>query len=258
MQTDNEETMSKLSTIRNYYRAIGLAGVFWAGWGRLTKTKRVLQVNNAQLKAPVQLRVPSSDVDVYAQIFFRQGYSVQPPKAPRVILDAGANIGLASLYFASQYPDAKIIAIEPEKENFEMLKKNISKYANIIPVQATLWERDGEIALIDIRRGSSGYITEELGESQDYSGKFRHRVPAISVETLLKERGLDEIDLFKIDIQGAEKEVFGGAKAWLGKVNGIIIELHERRKPGCRQAVYDATPDFREVWKRRSVVYLSR
>lgn len=42
---------------------------------------------------------------------------------PRVIVDAGANIGLASLFFANKYADAKIIAIEPEEHNFKILKK---------------------------------------------------------------------------------------------------------------------------------------
>jgi predicted O-methyltransferase YrrM len=43
-----------------------------------------------------------------------------------VVVDAGANIGLASLWFANQYPKAKIVCIEPDPENFRILKENLA------------------------------------------------------------------------------------------------------------------------------------
>ena len=64
--------------------------------------------------------------------------------------------GFASIYFANKYPGAKIIAIEPEQSNFELLKDNIAPYPNIIPIQAALWHKNEEINLIDPGLGKSG------------------------------------------------------------------------------------------------------
>jgi len=64
---------------------------------------------------------------------------------PDVIVDAGANIGLASICFANKYANATIIAVEPEQSNFELLEENVAPYPNIVPVQAALWYEDSEV-----------------------------------------------------------------------------------------------------------------
>ncbi len=86
---------------------------------------------------------------VYREIFIKQHYEFLVKKSPEVIIDAGANIGLASIYFANKYPKAKIIAIEPEKGNFAILKKNVSPYSNIFLIQAVLWNKNEKINLLD-------------------------------------------------------------------------------------------------------------
>ena len=62
--------------------------------------------------------------------------------APRVVVDAGANIGLSTVFFANKFPQAKIVAIEPEPSNFAMLRDNVAPYPNVTPVQAALWKED--------------------------------------------------------------------------------------------------------------------
>ncbi len=106
------------------------------------------------------MRLNTSDFPTFDQVFIQQEYDFDISRAPKVIVDAGANIGLASIYFANKYPDAKIIAIEPEQSNFKLLEMNVSPYPNVIPVQAALWNKNEDINLIDPGLGKWGFMTE--------------------------------------------------------------------------------------------------
>lgn len=68
----------------------------------------------------------------------------------------------------------------------------------------------------------------------------------VTVAKLLKDSGFDEIDLLKVDIEGAEKEVFGAADVdeWLPKVKVIAIELHDRMKDGCSYEFFKAVSKY--------------
>ena len=80
----------------------------------------------------------------------------------------------------------------------------------------------------------------------------------MTVDTLMKEHGIDHIDILKIDIEGAEKEVFRDPSAWIGKVDALIVELHERMKLGCNRSFYNGTNCFDDEWFQGENVYLAR
>jgi hypothetical protein len=66
-------------------------------------------------------------------------------------------------------------------------------------------------------------------------------VPSVTIGDILRESGFDHIDILKLDIEGAEKELFReGWEEWLPKVRMIVIELHDRFVPGCSQSFYSA------------------
>jgi len=69
-------------------------------------------------------------------------------------------------------------------------------------------------------------------------------VRAITMDALMNETGIDSIDLLKVDIEGAEVEVFESC-AWIGKVRVIAIETHDRLRSGCSSVVQSAANDFR-------------
>lgn len=80
------------------------------------------------------LRVPSSNLFTHEAIIRNRGYQLKIHRQPQVIVDAGANIILSSLFFANQYPAAKIIAIEPRAKNFGLLQRNTALYPNTLPL----------------------------------------------------------------------------------------------------------------------------
>jgi len=222
-----------------YYRLCGARGVCAVASSRLFGTPRELTITPPGADYPVHLRLNTSDFCAYKDVLICQEkqYDVGAMDFnPRTIVDAGAHIGMASILFARKYPAAKIIAIEPEPKNFAALVRNTFRYSTITPIQAALWKEDGEVALgtSDAHPKGAFQVAENGGE----------RVRAITMRTLMSETGIDSIDLLKVDIEGAEKEVFETC-AWIKNVRVIAIELHDRIKPGCRSVVEAAAADFR-------------
>ncbi len=249
-----------ISIIRKYKNILGYKSLLYFIKRKLTSELTLFEINRKDYKYPFYIRVPSSDIFTYQQIFIDEEYKFNIKQEPKVIIDAGANIGLASIYFANRYKNSKIIAIEPEESNFHLLKKNIAPYHNIVPLQAALWHKDEMINVIDIGLGKWGFITgtEEEYLKQMPSSKICHTVLGITVDTIIKDYNLSSIDILKIDIEGAEKEVFSSTSTWIDKVNILIVELHERIKPGCNRIFYKNTDGFDNEWIQGENIYLSK
>lgn len=243
-----------LKTVSFYLKTIGLYGLFLALKGKLLKKQYLLKKNHPSVLHPFFLRVPSSDVPTFAQIFIENEYEFNVLNNPETIIDAGANVGLAAIYFANKYPTAKIYSIEPEGANFQTLKINVSPYKNITPIQAALWNTDGEINLTNPGLGSWGFITEENDENKratkNFTADFFQKVPSFTMDTILANNNLQQVDILKIDIEGAEKEVFENSTSWISKIETVIVETHDYLKPGTHQSYMNGTPGFKEEWKQ--------
>lgn len=247
-----------IGRIKYYLRTIGVRGLVSAIKGKITKTSVLLQINRPDIKFPFFLRVPSSDVPTFEQVFIKQEYDSTVKKTPRTIVDAGANIGLASIYFANKFPDAKIIAIEPEESNLEVLKRNIAPYGNIISIRGALWHENTRINLVDPGLGKWGFMTQAQDGVEERYGEIVHEVQGLTLDAIMKEQGIDHIDILKIDIEGAEREVFGDPSAWIEKVDVLIVELHERMKPGCNRSFHCGSSGFDHEWMQGENLYRAR
>ena len=150
-----------ISSIKYYYTRFGINGLISAIKTKLDGVDRLIQVSRKDLKAPFYLRLRTSDIPTFDQIFINKEYLFKTSNDPKVIVDAGANIGLSTIFFANKYPESKIIAIEPENDNFKILKMNVSPYTNVIPLQAALWNKNKEINLVDPGQGNWGFTTEK-------------------------------------------------------------------------------------------------
>lgn len=247
-----------IDAIVRYHQVVGLRGLLSAVKGKAAKTPILLEMRRPGVRFPFYLRVPSTDVSAFEQIFIRQEYGFEVSRPPRTIIDAGANIGLASVYFANRFPAARIIAIEPEASNFEILQRNVLPYGNIVALRAALWHENRRISLVDPALGHWGFMTQAAGDGQQTSGSMVHEVQAWTIDRIMADHGIDHIDILKVDIEGAEREVFGDSSAWLGQVDALIVELHERLKSGCNRSFYNGTGGFDREWWQGEKVYLAR
>lgn len=237
-----------------YFRVLGAKGAAASVLGKLLRHPRILAIRGNGLLSPILLRVPSSDAEAYEQIFLQGEYHFEVARPPEVIVDAGANIGIASIYFALRYPAALIFAIECEKSNFDMLQLNVRRYRNIIPIHAALWNCDGQLQIVDPGLGKWGFMTVEKSAGAERAPNVR----ALTLRSIMRDHGISHIDIFKVDIEGAELEVFGDSSPWIDSIDTIIAELHDRLKPGCERVFADATADFPERWRQGENVYVAR
>lgn len=220
--------------ISHYYRLLGCRGVMAFLLGKATRTKPMVKVTVPGIRHPVYVRACTTDASVYAQVLVEKHYEFELPINPRFIIDAGANIGLAAVYFANRFPDAAIIAVEPEADNYAMLCRNAAPYPQIRPLRAALWSENCRLHLFDPGQGSHGFQIRS-----DSAGSAA--VDAVTVDYILQQAGMKEVDLLKIDIEGAEKEVFEASAEWRGRMLAVMAELHESLKPGCNAAFEAAT-----------------
>jgi FkbM family methyltransferase len=167
---------------------------------------------------------------LYEEIFKKYIYYVQLEKLNPRILDCGAHIGLASIYFKSMYPQAQITAFEPQPANLEYLLKNleVNRMSDVQVIPKALWSSDGQMQLhIDEDQENHWSSTSSL-----LKGSWTSKQPTapIIVETTRLSPFLNEpIDILKLDVEGVEDEVLGECKAYLPNVAHIFIEFHATR-----------------------------
>jgi len=154
------------------------------------------------------------------EIFLHQSLAFETREANPRILDCGANVGIASIYFKQRYPNARITAFEADPSLAEMCRRNLqSNSASDVDVQASaVWTEDGPIEFV--AEGSDSGAVAVLEPSM--TGQ-RIVVPAVRLRDWLHE----PIDLLKIDIEGAELAVLQDCLDRLHHVRNISIDLHE-------------------------------
>lgn len=230
-------------------------------WLTLLKEKylspmMIFSVNVPGLKYPVFLRAHSSDIECFCQIFCRKELKNEIENPVRYIVDAGANIGLSSVFLANKYPNAAIDALEVSSKNLEILKLNANPYPNIHIVPKGLWGRSAMLRISNPSAEPWAFQVEETYKS-DTQG-----IPAIGIKELLEIRRSKKevdpiIDLLKVDIEGAEINVFDiDAKSWLPFIHCLMIELHDHFKPGCKEAVLSAIGDLNYSYKQQGEYHM--
>lgn len=215
----------------------------------LALSERVLNVSRK--KTPITVRVPrlggasivlrrnSTDLILAYSLFMKDGeydFLFQKPyvdilQNAKVVFDVGANIGLFSLICNSINPNTKFICIEPENNNYNILKKNMQSI-NSVCMKKGLWNKETSLKVVPRNTGEWGYIVEEVSDGNE------NTIEAISIYDILNANTIEVIDILKIDIEGAEFQVFDHtSEMWIDRVNCLIIEFHDRIRNGCSERV---------------------
>ena len=205
---------------------------------------RPVQLTSFSLMAPsinlaAAVRPATSDIATYEQIFLKGDYDSPhlPPEA-QTILDLGANIGLSALFFGARYPRARIVAVEPDKDNYSLLIKNVEPLGSRVAcIKGAVWPTDGTVTfeMVDAQGANLDYWGGRVEKSDGVSPTS---VRSFNIGTLCDMFSIERIDILKVDIEGAELEVFSeGYETWLSRVNTVVVETHERFRPGSEVAV---------------------
>lgn len=165
-------------------------------------------------------KIPSSYHNTELQRFYDS--KVERGAVP-LIIDCGANIGASAVYFSEKYPEAKIIAIELDKENYNCLVENTSGNSSISPLHAAITNQGGMFQVENPEAGHNGYSSKR-DECGDIQGKTVNQILLDNIDTVPF--------IIKIDIEGGEAALFTDNTDWCHKFQVIVIELHDWMLPG--------------------------
>lgn len=161
---------------------------------------------------------------LFKEIFVSNEYYFETDSEVPVIVDCGANIGMSVLYFKWLYPNARILAFEPNPHTFKLLEKNV-KANNLQNVEIY------NIALFDKKTEIPFYIGENLATlegsiREDRGGKTEMNINAEKLSYILKDT--EKVDLIKMDVEGAELNIIKDLyeSTAIKKVNEYLIEYH--------------------------------
>jgi FkbM family methyltransferase len=188
----------------------------------------------------VHIRPKTTDAETFIDIFRRKAYDLsrygqfsrvmavyqqllEAGQTP-VIIDAGANVGAASIWFSRQFPQAHIFAIEPDANNAEVCRLNTKDLPNVRVIEAAIGSEHG---LVSLRNPKNQAWTVQT--IRNNSGKIA--VCTIS-ETAFAAQQPAKIFLVKIDIEGFEEDLFAKNTDWMDDVEVIMIEPHDWLFPG--------------------------
>jgi FkbM family methyltransferase len=247
--------LKQLATARYFWiRAAPLAPAsrlrvaVYQGFPRLAPA--TIRVELKETAVAPRVRCRTTDIFVLLEVFADRQYQMPVGfRPPQVIVDAGANIGLTSLFFVSRYPEARIVAIEPDDENFELLLANTGQYRNVRALKAALWHEHGNVELHDPGIGKWG-----LKASPGQSGTADVRT--VTMDDLIGEYG--RVDLLKMDIEGAERDVLKHSLSWFDSVGALALEIHDVETTDVISVFDDLTREFVRCGERNSVTVVVR
>lgn len=158
-----------------------------------------------------------SFISTYEELFLNDIYRFKPSETANIILDCGANMGLSVLYFASNYPEHKIIAFEPEEHIFNILQENVNTFGlkNVQLDKKAVWSKAEQLHFYT-DNGMGGRVNVE------YAGQRPQVIDAVPLSEYINE----DVDFLKIDIEGAEDVVLRSCASEIHKVNNLFFEYH--------------------------------
>lgn len=196
------------------------------GWSTMT-----LHVRGA---ADIRFRLAGSDINVLRQVFVKKSYELTKyPQYPDILdayrkilasgkvpvfVDGGANIGASAIWFARMFPDALVLAVEPDPGNAALCRHNCAPFEKIRVVEAALGSTSGAADIIDpaaeswsmqVRRASAGSIR------------------IVSVPDLIASVENGCAFGVKVDIEGFEQELFSENTDWLDDISLLTVEPHD-------------------------------
>jgi FkbM family methyltransferase len=157
-------------------------------------------------------------------------------KDDSVVIDAGANMGIFSIFAASLAPRGKIYAFEPVRGTFKSLVKNIQEYSNVALINKGLGDRTARKKILNLGVGDEGSVMEDspfYKNSKDRKGILED-VEVTTIDDFVKENNLPRVDFIKIDTEGYEANILRGAAETIKKFKPVIA-MSAYHNPGDKK-----------------------
>lgn len=163
------------------------------------------------------------------------------PDPGEIVLDVGAGVGEEARWFSRRVgPTGRVVAIEAHPRTFRCLEAMVAAngLVNVVPVHLAASDAEGELAIED--------GAESLGNSV-VAGAGAIRVPATTLDAVAAARGLDRVDLLKLNIEGAEVAALRGAAGLLARTRHVVVSCHDFKADRGGEASYRTKAAVREL-----------
>lgn len=233
-----------------FKKAIGLVRQFVGDSARLGPG--IAAITLARILGRQQIMVPlwgigsivvrpgDSDLETFREVFLSRSYDLaSKPQGARlkqfyrkqlecgilpVIVDAGANVGAAALWFAQEFPASSIFALEPDKDSAQICRENCAKLRNIVVIEGAIGGRPGTVAV------------DHVGKSWTFRTRRIDNEAGIRVYTVVDILAMAgaraALLIVKVDIEGFEADLFATGTEWIVNTPAIFIEPHDWLFPG--------------------------
>jgi FkbM family methyltransferase len=253
--------------VRRFFRAPGYIRNFglWHGLRLLFSVEKNISRDSDSIrsyKVPgychyIYLRDTVSDHATFRQCMVMQQYDFLPfPQSARLmhyyheciarnetplIIDCGANIGLATLWFFVRFPKACIVAVEPDTENFKLLTKNTEHLgAQVKRLQGGIWDRSTNLVITNPDAGSSAFQVKEIDINE------KTGIRAYTINEICTMNGTAAPFIVKLDIEGAQSTLFRSNTDWVKNTPLITLELDDWLLPwsGCNRNFFSCVSQY--------------
>jgi FkbM family methyltransferase len=212
--------------------------VWWKLEARVRRPD-LIRLHPSRVEHHLYARRGTSDLDVFGMVFSAGEYEpVSDQSDVRFILDGGGNVGYSAAWFLATFPDAVVCSIEPDADNVQLLRRNLEPYGpRAIVLHAALWSTNTDVTVVGGYRDGRSWSRQvhPLGGV----GAAGAAVPAVTIDEVMRMVGVERISILKLDVEGAEAELFRNPHTWIDAVDAIAVELHDDAGFG------DATAAFR-------------
>lgn len=237
-----------ISKLPNYIKSFGLFHGFRLLLlieGTIFKTSTITKKYTVPgYPEPIYLRKTTSDYSIFWQCIVQRQYNMlRFPQSNRLmstyqeyvkkgykplIIDCGANIGLSALFLAKLFPKATIYAIEPDENNFMMLKLNIASLeGRVVALRGGIWHENANLRIINPASGSASFrvaTTTTIDNSKEI-------IRTYTIDEICTLAGTSTPFIVKVDIEGAQSNLFKNNTSWVSNTHLIMLELDDWLMP---------------------------
>ena len=173
-----------------------------------------------------RILAPQNAAGIFMETFVGEAYErVWRPEEGDTVLDIGAYVGMFTIKASKAVgPTGRVIAIEPSPENYALLKRNCKGLGNVTLIRKAIWSSNGVERLY--------YSKSPAANSLVTSWKDYVEVETTTLDNLMRELGLDNVDFIKLDAEGAELDVLKGAGETMSKGTRIVIAAYHTAPNG--------------------------
>jgi FkbM family methyltransferase len=237
-------TFLETAAILGFHSTVTISLSKMCSWTTAFESSRLKKIRCIRLPGyqyPLYYREGTSDLEVIRQIFVRREYeSIGNENDISLIVDCGANIGCTAFYLLNRYPEAHVIVVEPDSANFAICRKNLLPFTDRVTlVKAGIWSSSIPLC---VERGNYGDGREWSFQVRPIYENERADFLGVTIDQLLENADRSRIDILKIDIEAAERELFSeNYRSWLDRTKNIVIELHGE---DCERAFLQAMAKY--------------